>query len=186
MDTNDEVRRRRLARLCRETEGGLIAVASNAGLSFASLDQIMKKVLLPEKKGDKTRSARSLGDKAARTIEAANGLAPGWLDWPLETVDYESYVLLTEMDRGVAQTRMMAAIEDRLKSPIYSEAVKVDRAGNPQGKAVPAPSSGGHNGQTEPEFGPALTKFLGSGNRKKNGRSTDDAAKLPKRSGNSG
>lgn len=169
MDTNDEVRRRRLARLCRETEGGLIAVASKAGLSPAHLDQIMKKVLLPPKE-DGTRSARSLGDQTARQIEAAHGLTVGWLDWPFDAINYEGYSALSDLDKGAVQARMMAAIESLLPD-------KVDRMGKPDSKVLPASSSKGHNDQSEPAFGAALTKLFESGRGKKNGPSTNISSK---------
>lgn len=77
METNAERRRRKLAELCATR--GLKSVAERSGLSAASLDQIIKKVLLPPKK-DGSRTARSLGDEAARKIEDAEGLGRGWLD----------------------------------------------------------------------------------------------------------
>lgn len=134
MDTNDEVRRRRLERLCRETPGGLTGVAERAGVSRASLDQILKRVLLPAGKNG-TQNPRSLGDLAARKIESAHGLPPGWLDWPFDAVTYESYAILTDLDRGAVQARLMAAIEDRLQSPVYGGAIS-DRDGKAPTKVV--------------------------------------------------
>jgi len=77
METNSERRRRKLAELCAQK--GLHQVAENAGLNWASLDQIIKKTLLPPKK-DGTRSVKNLGDDAARKIEHAENLGEGWFD----------------------------------------------------------------------------------------------------------
>lgn len=79
METSAERRRRKLAQLCEQK--GLRAVAARAGVSAASLDQIIKGVLLPPKK-DGSRSPRSLGDDAARRIEDAERLGRGWFDEP--------------------------------------------------------------------------------------------------------
>ena len=110
MDTNDEVRRRRLRRLCADKPGGIKDVAAAAAVGWESLDQILKKVLLPTK-SDGTRRAKAMGDDLARKIEAAHDLPEGWLDWPLDAVDYALYLGLSEVDKGAVQTRMMAAIE---------------------------------------------------------------------------
>lgn len=77
METNSERRRRKLAALCEER--GLKNIAYRADVSAASLDQIIKRVLLPPKK-DGSRSPRNLGDDAARRIEDAEGLGRGWFD----------------------------------------------------------------------------------------------------------
>lgn len=79
METNAERRRKKLADLCAQR--GLKQVAERAGLSAASLDQIIKGVLLPPRK-DGTRNPRNLGDDAARKIEDAEGLGLGWFDEP--------------------------------------------------------------------------------------------------------
>lgn len=79
METNAERRRKKLADLCAQR--GLKKVAERAGLSAASLDQIIKGVLLPPRK-DGTRNPRNLGDDAARKIEDAEGLGLGWFDEP--------------------------------------------------------------------------------------------------------
>lgn len=60
-------------------KGGLKTLAADCGLSYAALDQVIKGVLLPEK-GDGTRREKSLGDDAARAIEAAYKLGRGWMD----------------------------------------------------------------------------------------------------------
>jgi len=157
MDTNDEVRRRRLVRLCEDQKCGLVEIAGRAGLSWASLDQIQKRVLLPAKKGG-TRSERSLGDLAARKIETAYELPAGWLDWPFEAVDYASYAALSDIDKGAVQARMMAAIEDRLQSPIYGVSVNSDRAGKHHTKVL----SSIENSPPGYELTPALEKFFSS------------------------
>jgi len=77
METNSERRRRKLAEICAQK--GLHKVAENAGLNWASLDQIIKKTLLPARK-DGSRSAKNLGDDAARKIERAENLGEGWFD----------------------------------------------------------------------------------------------------------
>lgn len=77
METNSERRRRKLADLCAER--GIVKVAERAGLNWQSLDQIIKKTLLPPKK-DGTRSVKNLGDDAARKIEQAESLGEGWFD----------------------------------------------------------------------------------------------------------
>jgi SOS-response transcriptional repressor LexA len=81
METNAERRRRKLTALCEER--GLKNVAARSEVSAASLDQIIKGVLLPPKK-DGSRSPRNLGDDAARKIEDAESLGRGWFDLPDE------------------------------------------------------------------------------------------------------
>lgn len=78
METIAARRMRKLQWLAKE-KGGHEAIASAAGLNPATLDQILKGVLLP-KKADGTRSPRALGSPAARAIEAAFDLGPGWFD----------------------------------------------------------------------------------------------------------
>lgn len=79
METNAERRRRKLTQLCGER--GLKNIAYRAELNPATLDQIIKGVMLPPKK-DGSRSQRNLGDEAARRIEDAEGLGRGWFDEP--------------------------------------------------------------------------------------------------------
>ena len=79
METCPERRRRKLGELC-PTFGGLAVIAEKALLNPVYLDQILKGTLLPPKKGDGTRTPRTLGDSAARAIEGALGLERGWLD----------------------------------------------------------------------------------------------------------
>ena len=78
METATERRLRKLQELAA-VSGGIHAIAAAAGVSAASLDQIIKGTRLP-KKADGTRSARSLGDAAARAIEDAYKLGRGWFD----------------------------------------------------------------------------------------------------------
>lgn len=78
METNDERRLRKLKELV--TAKGLDDVAEPAGLKPVYLQQIIRGVLLPHKKGGGPRSARSLGDPAARALEKAHGLGRGWFD----------------------------------------------------------------------------------------------------------
>lgn len=92
METANERRKRKLDWLCKKH--GLAVVAEKSGLADAYLDQILKGALLP-KKADGTRSARSLGDSAARAIEDAMHLGEGWFDapekpprWDAETIAF--------------------------------------------------------------------------------------------------
>lgn len=78
VETNSERRLRKLKLLC--ATHGQTKVAEAAGLKPIYLDQILKGVLLPPKKGDGSRSERALGDTAARAIEAAFLLGRGWFD----------------------------------------------------------------------------------------------------------
>jgi hypothetical protein len=78
METCSERRKRKLAELAQE-KGGLKVLAADCGLSYGSLDQILKGVPLPPK-ADGSRSERSLGDDAARSIEMRYGLERGWFD----------------------------------------------------------------------------------------------------------
>lgn len=79
METNADRRKRKLTELCQAK--GIKKVAERAGLNHATLDQIIKGVLLPPKK-DGSRRPRSLGDDAARKIEDAEGLGLGWFYEP--------------------------------------------------------------------------------------------------------
>jgi hypothetical protein len=110
METSDERRKRRLARLC-EQYGGVREVAELSGVAWATLDQILKGTLLPAK-GDGTRSPRALGDANARAIEDALLLGRGWFDWPFDSVDFRAYAALSEVEKGYVQARMVAAIEE--------------------------------------------------------------------------
>jgi hypothetical protein len=108
METNDERRKRRLAQIC-EGHGGVRAVAERAGLAWETLDQILKGTLLPQK-ADGTRSARSLGDPAARKIEEVFHLGRGWFDWPFDMVDFNAFAALDAEERGAVQAAMNAEI----------------------------------------------------------------------------
>lgn len=79
METNAERRRRKLTELCT-TYGSLGAVAEKSLLNTVYLDQIIKGALLPPKRGDGSRTPRTLGDSAARAIEVALSLERGWFD----------------------------------------------------------------------------------------------------------
>lgn len=116
METNSERRRRKLADLC--SKRGITKVAGNAGLNWASLDQIIKKTLLPPKK-DGTRSVKNLGDDAARKIERAEQLGEGWFDSsdgaiPSQTgvtsIDHEQIQLAIEDVATSAEIKMIAAM----------------------------------------------------------------------------
>ncbi len=127
MDTNDEVRRRRLLALGRLTPGGLAAVAEIADVSWENLDQIIKKTLLPPRKSDKVRSPKALSDVFARKIEKAHGLAPGWLDWPFEAVNYEIYAKLSDLDKGALQGLMQEQLRRLVLDGAKVERVSTSR-----------------------------------------------------------
>jgi hypothetical protein len=110
MDTNEEVRRRRLQQLC-EANGGVRAVATKAKLNWQSLDQVIKGVLLPAK-ANGTRSPRALGTDNARTIEAAFSLAPGWLDWPFDHVDFHLWVKLDDFQRAFVEGQISGILRE--------------------------------------------------------------------------
>ena len=83
METITERRKRKLIGLAQRfiAQGGLEHIAIQADINPAHLDQIVKGVLLQPKQ-DGTRSARTLGNKSARKIEAAFKLGTGWFDAP--------------------------------------------------------------------------------------------------------
>jgi hypothetical protein len=110
METNDEIRKRRLEAVCK-TNGGVKAVADLAGLKWEGLDQILKGTLLPLK-ADGTRAPRGVGDPAARAIEDAFELGRGWFDWPLDAVDYIKYWVLSPEQRGYVQIKMQQFIDE--------------------------------------------------------------------------
>ena len=93
METNAERRRRKLVILSTQ-KGGLANIAARADLNPDTLEQVVKGTLLPPKKGSGERSPRSLGDSAARAIEAALDLERGWFDNDCETVDMTGPELL--------------------------------------------------------------------------------------------
>lgn len=74
METRAERRLRKLRTLASDTPGGIRALADVAGLNWQTLDQILKGVQLP------SGNPRSLGDRAARSIEDAMRLGRGWFD----------------------------------------------------------------------------------------------------------
>lgn len=115
--TNDEVRRRRLLQLVSITPGGLAAIAKGGEVcSVQNLDHILKRRRQTARK-DGSQPLVMMGDKLARDIEQAMGLAPGWMDWPFFNVDYEAFATLGVTGRAVVEGRMIAAVEDALKLP---------------------------------------------------------------------
>lgn len=108
MDTNAEVRRRRLENLCKE-KGGVRAVAQAADMNWQTLDQIIKKVLLPQR-ADGQRVPRSLGDEAARKLEKVYDLGRGWFDWPFENVEFKDWLKLGGYQRAFVEGQLQAAI----------------------------------------------------------------------------
>lgn len=117
METNAERRRRKLIELCKK-HGGYTAVAEKAGVTPATLDQVIKGVLLPAKQ-DGTRSPRALGNANAHAIEDAYDLGRGWFD-AVETVDEDRARLsdqavklglrYDELD-AASQAKMLALLE---------------------------------------------------------------------------
>lgn len=114
MDTNYEIRLRRLEQLC-EREGGIRAVAEKAEMNWQALDQVLKRVLLPPK-ADKTRSPRALGDDAARKLEETFDLGEGWFDWPFEGVDFKKWAALDPFQRAYVQGQLNSIIAQAAKT----------------------------------------------------------------------
>lgn len=123
METNNERRLRKLRLLCQAH--GLAEVAARSGQSEASLDQILKGVKLPPKKGDGSRSERALGDTAARAIEDAYELGRGWFDNNSEEetmtpMELELIGLFRQLGDDEAQSLIIAglrqAVEDRARA----------------------------------------------------------------------
>lgn len=86
MEANNTLRRRKLQYLQEKyaDRGGLNYIAELIEANPASLDQIVKGVLL-KPKADGTRSPKSLGHATARKIEEALDLGLGWFDSPEES-----------------------------------------------------------------------------------------------------
>lgn len=110
MDTNEEVRRRRLKQLC-DANGGVKAVAAKADMHWQTLDQILNKRLLPAK-ADGTRSPRSLSGESARTLEAIYDLGEGWFDWPFDHVDFKPWAGLNSTQRVFVEAALASAIRE--------------------------------------------------------------------------
>jgi hypothetical protein len=113
VETNNERRARKLRGLVDKV-GGYDAAAAPAGLSSVYLEQILKGVLLPLKKGERTRSPRSLGDAAARALEEAHGLERGWFDNDegeamLSPMELRLLGYFRELDKD-AQTQLLDAL----------------------------------------------------------------------------
>lgn len=111
METCSERRKRKLIALVAE-KGGLKTLAADCELNYAALDQVIKGVLLPPKKGDGTRSEKALGDDAARAIEAAYKLGRGWMDKD----DTPPVVVTQEPTLEQALALLSAALQDVEKS----------------------------------------------------------------------
>lgn len=106
METAGDRRRRKLKVLCDSL--GRPAVAEAAGKSPIYLEQIIKGVLLPQKR-DGTRSPRNLGDAAARAIERAFQLGEGWFDAPDDSGDlsHEARTVAEFFDRAPPEVQQM-------------------------------------------------------------------------------
>jgi hypothetical protein len=111
--TNDEVRRRRLAQLADEVEGGLKAIAEQAEVSAANLTHILKRRAQGTARANGHKPPVAMGDKVARQIETALHLAPGWLDWPFANVDFDAFVALGGTQRLIVQVKMNDAIKEQ-------------------------------------------------------------------------
>lgn len=79
MESRSERRKRKLQILCDAIPGGVKAVADRAGMNYQSLQQVLSGTLLPPKQ-DGSRAPKSLGDKAAESIEDEWRLGRGWFD----------------------------------------------------------------------------------------------------------
>jgi hypothetical protein len=139
MDTNDEIRLQRLRQLCRETDGGVRAVAKKADLNWQTLDQIIKRVPLPPK-ADGTASPRNVGSALARQIEDKFELGEGWFDWPFEGVDFKQWKALNEAQRIYVQGRLGEAVRDAAKIARSDDALDA-RLIVPNGEPAPTPSA---------------------------------------------
>ena len=113
---NDEVRRARLIQLAALVEGGLGAIAAAAGVSAANLDHIVKR-RRQAKRADGSQPLAMVGDKLARTIEAAYKLTPGWLDWPFLEVDFEAVAKLSPSQFALLQGRLIEALRAAAAPP---------------------------------------------------------------------
>lgn len=130
METAGERRRRKLARLCEMH--GRDKVAQLSGTNPFALEQVIKGTLLPPKK-DGSRSARNLGDAAARAIEAAFDLGEGWFDAPdeVETLSPDAlnvaraYDKMTPAEKARLDRLMAAALD----VPMYKHDAPIDLGG---------------------------------------------------------
>lgn len=105
METRAERRLRKLRALCEQHQqrGGVVFVAETAGLNANTLDQVLKGALLPAK-ADGTRTARTVGDKAATAIEDAFKLGRGWFDADDATMPTSKPVPAAPQEQTVAAT----------------------------------------------------------------------------------
>lgn len=115
--TNAEIRRRRLVQLAG-LKGGIKGVAATAAVSEQNLSHIVKRQPQGTARADGTRPPVVMGDKLARTIEDAYGLAPGWLDWPFEAADFEVWATLNRYQRAYAEGQIALAIRDAAKQSV--------------------------------------------------------------------
>jgi hypothetical protein len=159
-DTNDEIRRMRLSRLCAAA-GGLQGVARRAVTNWQYLDQVLKRRPLKAKQnGD--RSIAALGDPLARRIEEAHGLPAGWLDWPFDAVPYTAWVRLSAENRGFVQGGMLRAIEQRIGKVEMEDLSQKDDAQDEKEStdARVVTKSNTNGGISRHEIGPSLASAL--------------------------
>lgn len=119
METKRERRLRKLKALCEE-KGGYAAVAAEANVNEAALDQILKGVLLPPRT-DGTRNPRTLGDSSARAIEAAYNLGVGWFDSDDAEVEWHPHI------RRLAEGLSKITDADARDSILLGAQAQVDR-----------------------------------------------------------
>jgi hypothetical protein len=97
METASDRRKRRLQALCDLHT--VNEVAARAGLNPDNLRQVLNGILLPPK-ADGTRSARALGNAAARQIERSFSLGDGWFDQAGENTVGSSRQLADSVDKA--------------------------------------------------------------------------------------
>jgi|GEM_PF-1413088 len=118
----EETRRLRLAQLVA-THGSYVTL--NGLLGMTDRDSTLSQIA-NQSPNSRTRKPKNMGSELARRIEAALGLAPGWMDadpdaeWPLDRVSRQRYGALSDADRAYVQGLMNQAItecEQRTAAP---------------------------------------------------------------------
>ncbi len=106
------IRRARLRQLIDEKADGVsVRFGELYGYSKSQITQFLSKTY---------NNGKSIGDKAARTIEKKVGVEPLWLDrdeqsieiknWPF-VVSYEDYLLLSEQDKHEVNTLLKLKVD---------------------------------------------------------------------------
>jgi hypothetical protein len=140
VETISDRRRRKLEALAHahRAKGGLAYIAETADVSVASLDQIIKGVLLPAK-ADGPRSPRSLGSATARQIEAAMKLGDGWFDAPDDASSLAPDALAIAEAFDALPMDSASALEVRQALYWAMQNMLAGAAGRPSNAAAPAP-----------------------------------------------